>query len=117
MAGRRLRRFVGTWLLWQSLAMASPLLGFWTSPALVCECAHGDGATCPMHKHAGSPAQCAIRGAAPLDQSILLSFIESLSPTPPTVVIYQSSQSTPLVLGTEMTLDRPFSPDFPPPRV
>jgi hypothetical protein len=116
MARRRLRHFAGVWLLWQSLAISSPVLSFWASAALDCECGHGDGATCPMHKHADGPPECALRSTASLDQSVLFSFIESIAPAPSTLVSYLSNHSTPLILDTQMTIERPFSPDSPPPR-
>lgn len=116
MARGTLRRFVGVWLLCQSLTVAGPAVALWSSRALDCECSHGDGATCPMHKSPVGQARCAVRSTASDDGSVVMSPVESTGPVSLTIVAHMPSLSTPLALDSELALDRPFVPDLRPPR-
>ena len=116
MPRRFLRRFFGVWLLCQCLIVAGPAIALWTSMVLECECAHGDGAACPMHHRSPSSTGCALYSTARDNGAILLSLNESIGPTPLATVTHMPSVSTPLELDTHLVIDRPFVPNPRPPR-
>lgn len=111
-----LSRFVGVWLLCQSVTLAGPSVALWSWRALDCECSHGDGATCPMHKAPVGQARCAFRSTAIDDVSVLMAPMESVGAEPLTIVAQTPSISTPLALDFWLPLDRPLIPDLRPPR-
>lgn len=108
------------WLAWQLTAtLAAPAL-VWAATAHTeeCQCGHGPGAWCPMHKH-GTPPQshCILRSNTTDADSASLSFLAMLavehSSSPVTLI---RSTLPPRPYSVAM-LDRPFQPDLPPPRV
>jgi hypothetical protein len=120
------RRFLAQvacmWLAWyMSGVAASPvLIQIYADQAAAmseCHCAHGPGATCPMHNTPKGRATCLIRGAAHQDGLALISLLTPVSPVQ-LLAIAPEPGSAPLVAaGPRGVITRPLAPDSPPPRV
>src|SRR5262245_7712564 len=113
------RWFACVWLAWQLTAtLAAPAL-VWaaTSHAEECQCDHGPGAWCPMHKH-GTPPQsrCLLRSSTTDAASASLSFLALVAPERSSDSITVSRTLLPPRPYTSTQIDRPVAPDLPPPR-
>jgi len=64
------------WLIARMMTLAVTPAELWLLGDDTCQCAHGAGATCPMH-HPTSAGRgtCAMRGAVPVDDVVLTSLL------------------------------------------
>jgi hypothetical protein len=107
------------WLVWQLSATAAVPLALWVfeqRDVLACQCFHGVGTTCPMHKAAQGRNQCALRNPTPDQASALLSLLGPVGLAPSPSVSYLTPVSFPLDSEFNGSIDRPVDPDPPPPR-
>jgi hypothetical protein len=115
------RWFACVWLAWQLTAtMAAPAL-VWAATMHAedteCQCGHGPGAWCPMHKH-GTPPQsrCILRSSTTDAASASLSFLGTITLEQSTTAVDLIRTTLPPRPYTSARLDRPVAPDLPPPR-
>ena len=116
------RRRVGcVWLVWQlTVTLAAPVAVWVTTDLLVqaeCQCGHGPGAMCPMHKHKGSQSSdCVLRSTDTDVASAALSFLSAMAPEPSAthVVFTRVRVLTPPFRSAP--IERPVPPDLRPPR-
>jgi hypothetical protein len=82
-----------------------------------CQCGHGAGAICPMHKHnVPKDGGCVLRSGAPDTAATVLSFLSPIGLEP---VATRANLARATVLPTPFihhAIDRPVTPDLPPPR-
>jgi hypothetical protein len=119
-AGAR-RRLGCVWLVWQlTVTLAAPVAVWATTDhtdQAECECGHGSRAMCPMHKNKGSqPSGCVLRSTDTDVASAALSFLSATAPEPTaTRVVFMRVRQLPPIF-TSAPIERPVTPDLPPPR-
>jgi hypothetical protein len=122
----RLRFVLGpvaaVWLVCQAttLTVAPGLLWFGSTDVnrLACTCAHGIGATCPMHhRTTGHPKVCAFQSMATSATAVLRALFSSLGLVPDSSFATVPPQAaTSVRLSPFLAKLRPSPPDPPPPR-
>ena len=115
------RRLASAWLVWHlTTTLAAPLV-VWAAVEhqnqAECQCGHGPGAMCPMHRHnMPKPSDCVVRSDAPDTSSTLVSLFTLLSPPPSSERIALGRVTVPSTHYDRHVIARPFEPDLPPPR-
>jgi hypothetical protein len=115
------RRMACVWLVCQlTAALAAPML-VWAvaehQEQAECQCGHGPGAMCPMHRHnMPKPTDCVVRSGAPDSSSTLASLFITLAPPRASERIVAVRVTAPTARYDRHVIARPFEPDFPPPR-
>jgi hypothetical protein len=121
MSARARRRLGCVWLVWQlTVTLAAPVAVWATTDHVEqgeCQCGHGTGAMCPMHKHKGPQASgCVLRNANSEAASASLSFLSAMAPEPSaTRLVLTRVRELPPIFGSA-PIERPVAPDLPPPR-
>jgi hypothetical protein len=114
------RRIACVWLVWQLTATLAAPLFVWAAvehQAQECQCGHGPGAMCPMHRHnMPKPSDCVVRSDAPDTSSTLSSLFVPLAPPPSSERITVTRVTVPSSRYERHVIARPFEPDLPPPR-
>jgi hypothetical protein len=115
------RRLACAWLVWQLTAtLAAPL--FVSAAALhreqaECQCGHGPGAMCPMHRHnMPKPGDCVVRSGVPDSSSTLAPLFGPLAPPLSSERITVVRVPVPSLRYDRHVIARPFEPDLRPPR-
>ena len=108
-------------LLWQlSLTVANPVVQFLYGQSQEavddCECGHGLGAMCPMHKSPRGRTACTIRSAANPAQMTLVSLVAPVGPSTSSMVVAEVPAASWLHQYDRFPLDRILPPEAPPPR-
>lgn len=115
------RRMACVWLVCQlTAALAAPLF-VWAAAEhqeqAECQCGHGPGAMCPMHRHnMPKPSDCVVRSDSPDTTSTLASLFGPLAPPPSSERIAAVRVTVPSTRYDRLVIARPVAPDLPPPR-
>jgi len=119
MLAPRRSRIAFAWLIWQLTAtLAAPLFA-WAAhiEQAECQCGHGPGAMCPMHRHnMPKPTDCVVRSGVPDSSSTLASLFIALAPPPSSERIVAVRVTVPSARYDRHVIARRFAPDLPPPR-
>jgi hypothetical protein len=115
------RRLACACVVWQLTAtLAAPLL---VSAAVEhqeqaeCQCGHGPGAMCPMHRHnLPKSGDCLMRSGVPDSSSTLTSLFGPVSPPLSSERIAFVRVTLPSSRYDRHVIARPFEPDLRPPR-
>ena len=115
------RRIACAWLVWQLTATLAAPLVVWATvehhEQAECQCGHGPGAMCPMHRHnMPKPSDCVVRSDAPDRSSTPLSLFGPLAPPLSSERIAGIRVTVPSMLYDRHVIARPFEPDLRPPR-
>lgn len=114
------RRMACVWLVCQLTATLAAPLFVWAAAEherAECQCGHGPGAMCPMHRHnMPKPTDCVVRSDAPDTSSTLASFLGPLAPPPSSERIAAVRVTVPSTRYDRHVIARPVEPDLPPPR-
>jgi hypothetical protein len=115
------RRFACAWLAWQLTATLAAPLFVWAAvehqEQTECQCGHGPGAMCPMHRHnMPKPSDCVVRSDAPDTSWTLPSLFGPAVPPPSSDRIAFVRVTVPSGRYDRHVIARPFEPDLPPPR-
>ena len=115
------RRLACAWLVWQLTATLAAPLFVWAAvehqEQAECQCGHGPGAMCPMHRHnMPKPTDCVVRSGVPDTSSTLASFFITPAPPPSSERIVAIRVTVPSTRYDRHVIARSFAPDFPPPR-
>ena len=121
MRRRALIRLACVWCLWQLLVtVASPVVisisAAHHAGATECQCGHGLGAVCPMHKTPTGKSTCTLRGVTQPAELMLVSLLASVGPADTYVSAPPLETGSPLEPDTRAPIDRHLPPDSPPPR-
>jgi len=115
------RRLGCVWLVWQlTVTLAAPV-AVWAMAEHIdqaeCECGHGPGAMCPMHKNKSpQPSGCVLRSTNTDVAYAALSFLSAMTLEPSaTRVVFTRVQALPLPFRSA-PIERSVIPDLPPPR-
>src|SRR5262245_44342390 len=109
-------------LVWQLTATLAAPLFVWAAvehnETAECQCGHGPGAMCPMHRHnMPKPSDCVVRSDAPDTSAALASIFGPVAPPPSSSERIAFARVTvPSTHYDRHVLARPFEPDLPPPR-
>jgi hypothetical protein len=115
------RRLACACLVWQLTATLAAPVFVWAvvehNETAECQCGHGPGAMCPMHRHnMPKPSDCVVRSDSPDTSATLASIFGPVAP-PPSYERIAFVRVTVLSTGyNRHVIARPFEPDFPPPR-
>ena len=115
------RRLGCVWLVWQlTITLAAPV-AVWATIDHVdqaeCQCGHGPGVMCPMHKHKGTqPSGCVLRSTDTDVASAALSFLSAMAPeSSASRVVFTRVHALPPPFRSA-PIERSVTPDLPPPR-
>ena len=114
-------RIACVWLVWQLTATLAAPLFVWAAVVhneqAECQCGHGPGAMCPMHRHnMPRPTDCVVRSDAPDTSSALASIFGPVAPPPSSERIAFVRVAVPSTRYDRHIIARPFEPDLQPPR-
>jgi hypothetical protein len=114
-------RLACAWLVWQLTATLAAPLFVWASAELQeqaqCQCGHGPGAMCPMHRHnMPKPTDCVVRSDAPDPSATLASIFGPVAPPPSSERVAFVQVTVPFTQYDRHVIARPIEPDLPPPR-
>ena len=121
MLATRRGRIACAWLVWQLTATLAAPLFVWAAAEhqeqAECQCGHGPGAMCPMHRHnMPKPTDCVVRSGMPDSSSTLASLFITLAPPASSERIVAVRVTAPPVRYERHVIARPVEPDLPPPR-